>query len=146
MQEWEKICRLRIYFDFTFELCFAKALETVRFFRGMKKEGSGSMQITDVKVRKVFENSDPMKAVVSVTFDGQLAVHDIKVIYAKEKYFIVMPSRKNPDGTYRDIVHPINSDFRAQLEAAVIDAYNDALAQAEAEAAALDAENSEEDI
>lgn len=104
------------------------------------------MQITDVKVRKVFENSDPMKAVVSVTFDGQLAVHDIKVIYAKEKYFIVMPSRKNPDGTYRDIVHPINSDFRAQLEAAVIDAYNDALAQAEAEAAALDAENSEEDI
>lgn len=112
----------------------------------MKKERSGPMQITDVKVRKVFENSDPMKAVVSVTFDGQLAVHDIKVIYAKEKYFIVMPSRKNPDGTYRDIVHPINSDFRAQLEAAVIDAYNDALAQAEAEAAALDAENSEEDI
>lgn len=104
------------------------------------------MQITDVKVRKLFENSEPMKAIVSVTFDGQLAVHDIKVIYAKEKYFIVMPSRKNPDGTYRDIVHPINSEFRAQLETAVIDAYNDALAQAEAEAAALDAENSEEEL
>ena len=65
-----------------------------------------------------------MKAIASVTFDDCLAVHDIKVIYARDKYFIVMPSRKNPDGTYRDIVHPINSDFRAELEEAVIDAYH----------------------
>ena len=72
-----------------------------------------------------------MKAIVSVTFDGQLAVHDIKVIYARDKYFIVMPSRKNPDETYRDIVHPINSQFRATLEKAVIDAYNQALEEAE---------------
>ena len=66
------------------------------------------MQITDIKVRKLF-NEGPMKAIVSVTFDGQLAVHDIKVIYARDKFFIVMPSRKNPDETYRDIVHPINA-------------------------------------
>lgn len=89
------------------------------------------MQITDVKVRKLFEDS-PMKAIVSVTFDGQLAVHDIKVINARDKYFIVMPSRKNPDETYRDIVHPINSQFRATLENAVIAAYNQALEAAEA--------------
>ena len=81
------------------------------------------MQITDIKIRKLF-NDGPMKAIVSATFDGQLAVHDIKVINARDKYFIVMPSRKNPDGTYRDIVHPINSDFRAALEEAVIDAYH----------------------
>ncbi len=92
------------------------------------------MQITDVKVRKLFEEG-PMKAIVSVTFDGQLAVHDIKVINARDKYFIVMPSRKNPDDTYRDIVHPINSGFRAALESAVIDAYQVALETAEAEAA-----------
>ena len=102
------------------------------------------MQITDVKIRKVFDDADPMKAIASVTFDGQLAVHDIKVIYAKERYFIVMPSRKNPDGTFRDIVHPINSDFRAELETAVISAYNAALAEAEAEAAALAAEANNE--
>ena len=81
------------------------------------------MQITDIKIRKFFDEG-PMKAVVSVTFDDALAVHDIKVIYAREKYFIVMPSRKNADGTYRDIVHPINAQFRAELESAVIDAYN----------------------
>ena len=81
------------------------------------------MQITDVKIRKLFDEG-PMKAVVSVTFDNCLAVHDIKVIYARERYFIVMPSRKNPDGTYRDIVHPINADFRAELEKTVIDAFH----------------------
>ena len=92
------------------------------------------MQITDIKVRKLFDEG-PMKAVVSVTFDGQLAVHDIKVINAREKFFIVMPSRKNPDDTYRDIVHPINADFRSALEEAVIEAYKTALEAAEAEAA-----------
>lgn len=90
------------------------------------------MIISDIKIRKFFEDG-PMKAVVSVTFDGALAVHDIKVINARDKYFIVMPSRKNPDGTYRDIVHPINSEFRAELEGAVIKAYFDGLATAEFE-------------
>ena len=97
------------------------------------------MQITDVKVRKLFEDG-PMKAIVSVTFDGQLAVHDIKVINARDKFFIVMPSRKNPDEPFRDIVHPINSQFRGVLEKAVIEAYNQALADAAAEAATADAE------
>jgi len=90
------------------------------------------MQITDVKVRKLFEEG-PMKAIVSVTFDGQLAVHDIKVINARDKFFIVMPSRKNPDETFRDIAHPINAQFRAMLEEAVIEAYNEALATAAVE-------------
>ena len=93
------------------------------------------MQITDIKVRKLFEDG-PMKAIVSVTFDGQLAVHDIKVIYAREKYFIVMPSRKNPDDTYRDIVHPINASFRGMLESAVIEAYHAECEQAEAQLSA----------
>ena len=102
------------------------------------------MQITDVKVRKLFSDEEPMKAIVSVTFDGQLALHDIKVIYAREKLFIVMPSRKNPDNTYRDIVHPINADFRAVLEEAVLKAYNEAVeAEATAEIETADEEAAE---
>ena len=100
------------------------------------------MQITDVKVRKLFEEG-PMRAIVSVTFDGQLAVHDIKVIHARDKFFIVMPSRKNPDDTYRDIVHPINSQFRTELEEAVIAAYEQELA---AEAARLTEQDYEHSI
>ncbi len=86
-------------------------------------KGCIPMTITDIKIRKLFEDG-PMKAIVSVTFDHALAVHDIKVIYARDKHFIVMPSRKNPDGTYRDIVHPINVEFRTLLETAVIKAYH----------------------
>ena len=92
------------------------------------------MEISDIKVRKLFEDG-PMKAIVSVTFDGQLAQHDIKVINVRDKYFIVMPSRKNPDGTYRDIVHPINADFRAALEESVLRAYDEEMARALSEEA-----------
>ena len=90
------------------------------------------MVITDIKVRKLFEEG-PMKAIVSVTFDDQLALHDVKVISVRDKNFIVMPSRKNPDGTYRDIVHPINATFRGALEKAVLDAYEAEVARVEAE-------------
>lgn len=89
------------------------------------------MKITDIKVRKLFDDEGPMKAIVSVTFDDQLALHDIKVIYAREKLFIVMPSRKNPDNTYRDIVHPITSGFRQEVETQIIEAYEKALVSAE---------------
>ena len=85
------------------------------------------MTITDIKIRKVFDDESPMKAVVSVTLDDQLALHDIKVIYAKEKHFIVMPSKKNPDGTYRDVVHPITAGFREELNYAVLTAYFEAI-------------------
>lgn len=87
------------------------------------------MKITDIKIRKLFDDG-PMRAVVSVTFDDQFAVHDIKVIYANEKYFIVMPSRKNADGTYRDIAHPINGAFRAEMEEKVMAAFEEAKALA----------------
>ena len=88
------------------------------------------MQITDVRVRKAFDEG-PMKAIVSVTFDNELALHDVKVINARDKYFVVMPSRKNPDGTYRDIVHPINATSRNLLETAVIGAYFEKLKEIE---------------
>ena len=100
------------------------------------------MQITDIKVRKLFDEG-PMKAIISVTFDGQLAVHDIKVINARDKFFIVMPSRKNPDNTYRDIIHPINSEFRQLLESSVIDAYFAELRRQEEEGVMAAAEEGE---
>ena len=94
------------------------------------------MKITGVKVRKLFPEG-PMKAVVSVTFDDCLAVHDVKVINAGERFFVVMPSRKKSDGTFRDIVHPINSDFRALLETEVLGAYNRAIDEAAEELSEL---------
>jgi stage V sporulation protein G len=80
------------------------------------------MRITDVKVRKTFQEG-PLKAIVSVTFDDCLAVHDVKVVEVKSKRFVVMPAIKTAEGTYRDQVHPINCEFRTELTDAVIEAY-----------------------
>lgn len=80
------------------------------------------MKISDVKIRRVFEN-EVLKAVASVTFDECFAVHDIKVIFANDRYFIVMPSKKTKYNTNTDVAHPINSEFRGTLEGAVLEKY-----------------------
>ena len=77
----------------------------------MKMKGAGTMNITDVRVRKVAKEGK-MKAVVSITIDEEFVVHDIKVIEGEKGLFIAMPSRKATDGEYRDIAHPINSRTR----------------------------------
>lgn len=81
------------------------------------------MEITDIRIKKVAGESK-MKAVASVTFDNAFAVHDVKVIEGPEKLFVAMPSRRTPDGEYRDIAHPINSDMRQVLESRVLAAYD----------------------
>ena len=81
------------------------------------------MKITDVRVRKVTKQGK-MRAVVSVTFDNEFVVHDIKVIEGERGLFIAMPSKKSTDGEYRDIAHPINSDTRKILQDTILDAYD----------------------
>lgn len=80
------------------------------------------MEITDIKIRKVTSDGR-MKAVASVTFDGAFAVHDVKVIEGLEKMFVAMPSRRTPDGEYKDVAHPINSKMRDIIERSVLAAY-----------------------
>lgn len=83
------------------------------------------MQITDVRLRKV-NSENRMKAVASVTFDNEFAVHDIKVIESQNGLFIAMPSRKTPNGEFKDIAHPINTETREMLLKAILDKYNEA--------------------
>jgi len=80
------------------------------------------MEITDVRLRKI--NSETrMKAVASVTFDNEFVVHDIKVIESQNGLFIAMPSRKTPDGEFKDIAHPINSETREKIQKAILEKY-----------------------
>ncbi|MCD8391038.1 MAG: septation regulator SpoVG [Firmicutes bacterium] len=82
------------------------------------------MDITDIRIKKV-STDNKMKAVASVTFDNAFVIHDIKVIEGKEKLFIAMPSRRTPDGEFRDIAHPINSEARDTIEEAVLRKYDE---------------------
>ena len=80
------------------------------------------MSITEVKIRKLFDES-VLKAIVSVTFDDCFTVHDIKVVYANSRYFTVMPNKKMRDGKVSDTAHPINKEFRDLLERAILEQY-----------------------
>ena len=86
------------------------------------------MKITDVKVRKI-NAEGRMKAVVSVTFDDCFVVHDIKVIEGQEKLFIAMPSRKTPEGEFKDIAHPINAEMRELLQETILTKYEESLSE-----------------
>ena len=94
----------------------------------MKMKGAGTMNITDVRVRKVAKEGK-MKAVVSITIDEEFVVHDIKVIEGEKGLFIAMPSRKATDGEYRDIAHPINSGTRERIQNIILSKYEEAMSK-----------------
>ena len=84
------------------------------------------MTITDVRIRKI-ATEGKMKAIVSVTFDNEFVVHDIKVIEGQNGLFIAMPSRKTPDGEFKDIAHPTNTDTREKIQNSILKAYEEAM-------------------
>ena len=92
------------------------------------------MEITDVKIRKIMSDGR-LRAVVSLTLDDMLAVHDIKVVQGDERLFVAMPSRKDENGVFRDIVHPISPSARKIFEETILEAYERQLAVMEAEEA-----------
>lgn len=100
------------------------------------------MEITDVRVRKMSDDGK-MKAVVSVTFDDEFVVHDIKIIEGQNGLFIAMPSRKMGEGDFRDIAHPLVSETRNRIKDAIFVEYEKVLTEHAAEQAG-DAEPKEE--
>lgn len=100
------------------------------------------MNITDIRIRKLM-NEGRLRAVVSITLDNMIAIHDIKVIEGPNRLFVAMPSRREENGTFRDVVHPISASGRNYLEEAILEAYHrekelqDELLQTEEIAAAV---------
>jgi len=82
--------------------------------------------VTDVRVRKILSEGK-MKAIVSVTLDDMFVIHDVKVVEGQNGLFVAMPSRKTPDGEFRDIAHPITSSAREVIQNAVLQAYEAAI-------------------
>ena len=84
------------------------------------------MEITDVRIRKVSDEGK-MKAIVSVTFDDEFVVHDVKIIEGQNGLFVAMPSRKMGEGDFRDIAHPLDSETRNKIREAIFEEYEKAL-------------------
>ncbi len=90
------------------------------------------MEVTDIKIRRIVTEGR-LRAVVSITIDNMLAVHDIKIVQGDERLFVAMPSRKDENGIFRDIVHPISVSSRNAIESEILDAYNRHIALMETE-------------
>ncbi|KFL42978.1 hypothetical protein CH76_09385 [Lysinibacillus sp. BF-4] len=80
------------------------------------------MEVTDVRLRKV-QTDGRMRAIASITLNEAFVVHDIRVIEGNAGLFVAMPSKRTPDGEFRDIAHPINSDMRNKIQDAILHAY-----------------------
>lgn len=91
------------------------------------------MEITDLKIRKMMMDGR-LRAIISITLDQMVAVHDIKVVQGENRLFVAMPSRKDEGGIFRDIVHPISAQAREYLENQILNAYQEQLALIQAEA------------
>lgn len=90
------------------------------------------MNITDVRIRKISDDGK-MKAIVSITFDDEFVVHDIKIIDGQNGLFIAMPSRKMGEGDFRDIAHPLLSETRTKIKEAIFAEYEKVLAEQDTE-------------
>jgi stage V sporulation protein G len=95
------------------------------------------MEITDVKVIPV--DDEKLKAFVSIVFDGDFVVTDIKIIHGPKGLFVSMPSKKRKDGTFKDIAHPLNNKMRQYLEEKVLGVYRQQVGASGASAPAASA-------
>ena len=83
------------------------------------------MKISDVRVRMVKSESSKIKASASITIDECFVVHDIKVLEGNQGYFVSMPTRKTPEGEYKDVAHPINTPTREEINRLVLAKYEE---------------------
>ena len=81
------------------------------------------MKITSVSVRKITKENSRLRGIASVLIDDAFAIHDIRIIEGDNGLFIAMPSRKTPNGEFKDIAHPINADTREKIQKAILEAY-----------------------
>ncbi len=79
------------------------------------------MEITEIRIH--LRNEDKLKAFATVTFDHCFVVRNMKLIVSEKGLILCMPSRKMPDGTFKDVAHPISAEFRAHLEKKVFECY-----------------------
>jgi len=122
LKNWPKLDKRPFYAKNTFETVF---LVWYNLDRENKYWGYEvvHLNITDVRVKK-FNGQNRLKAIAAITIDECFVVHELRIIDGKAGLFVAMPSRKMPNGEFKDVAHPINQETRNNIEVAVIEAYN----------------------
>ena len=82
------------------------------------------MQITSVRIRLLNHADSSLKGIASITIDNEFAVHDIKIVKGDKGLFISMPARKDSDGEWKDICHPLSSEVREYVKTTILEKYN----------------------
>ena len=90
------------------------------------------MKISDIRVRLLSKDDNKMKANASFTIEDSFVIHEVRIIEGSEGMFIAMPSRKIANGDYKDICHPIDTATRNSIKAQILEAYDKAVALAQA--------------
>lgn len=80
------------------------------------------INITNVKITKI-EGNFRVKGIASITIDDSFVVHDIKILESETGLYVVMPSKKTPDGLFKDTAHPINAETRELIQKAILNEY-----------------------
>jgi len=88
------------------------------------------LEVTDVRIRKI-NHEGKMKAIVSITLNNEFVIHDVRVIEGNNGMFVAMPSKRTPDGEFKDIAHPITSQTREVIQSAVLTAYDSEMVKQE---------------
>lgn len=86
------------------------------------------MNISDVRIR-VLQDANKLKAIASITIDDCFVVHDLKVVDGANGLFVMMPSKKADDGSFKDVAHPLNTETRKLIQSSVLAAYTNAIAE-----------------
>ena len=108
-------------------MIFAVEISSVK----LKYECGGSKSIEITEIRITLRNEKRLKAFVTVTFDHCFAVRDMKIVQKGDGgHMLCMPSRRLPDGSFKDVAHPISAEFRAHLEKQVFAAFHKQVAAA----------------
>lgn len=94
--------------------------------RDREQKEDCSVEITDVRLRRM-TTEGKMKAVASVTLDGEFVIHDVKVVEGLKGLFVAMPSRRTPDGEFRDVAHPITPEARERIQRAVLAVFHNSV-------------------
>jgi stage V sporulation protein G len=113
-----------LQFFFKKPLQIVKKYSKIELVKKYKPIRGTFMKITETRVRLVKKEDGKLKAVASITIDDCFVVHDVKILEGNDgEYFIAMPSKKTPEGEYKDIVHPLNTETREQIKSVVLEAF-----------------------